>query len=62
MTQIETLNAIRQADLHCREAMKSLIHLREAIQAAEESMEAWLTAPSHEEGSAAAIILGQAKD
>ena len=58
---LEALKAIRQADLHSREMMKSFLHMREAIAAAEEHLEAYLETPSHEEGTAAALILGQAK-
>lgn len=62
MTQLEALNAVRQADLLCREALRSILHLREAIQAAEETLEAILDTPTHEEGSASAIILGEMAD
>lgn len=59
MTQLEALHAIRQADLCSREMLQSILHLREAIQSAEESLEAVLDTPTHEEGTAAAVILGE---
>lgn len=62
MTQLEALNAIRQADLLSREMLQRHLHLREALQAAEEALENVLSTPTHEEGTASAIILGQISD